>query len=331
MNEFRLFGYSTIVIALMTGCLFSSRECPADNTANLGSSDLCVRYTGLPKYWGVAHEAGMVRVNAGEFILGTNLGYVEERPEIKAKVKSFWIDQTEVTVAQFADFVKATGYVTEAEQEGGGVIFRIPSKEELKRILYPWWHYVKGANWKHPVGADSNADPNHPVTLVTLADAQAYANWLGRDLPTELEWEYAAKAGIQDVDMEKEPRNSLGKPQANFWQGSFPFNNSHEDGYEGVSPVGCYASNGFHLYDMIGNVWEQTKDAYIPSHQQQENKTAMPSSTKPNRAMVIKGGSHLCAQDYCVRYRPSAREAHEANLPIGHIGFRTVIRDTELN
>lgn len=296
-------------------------------SALLGSPKLCEKYGGLPGDWQGDPHAGMVYLNGGDFTLGTFLGYEEERLEVKARVKGFWIDQTEVTVAQFAAFVKATGYVTEAEREGGAVVFRKPDAEELNQRSYPWWTYVKEANWRQPLGNGSSSVDNHPVTMVTLADALAYAKWLGRDLPTEAEWEYAGKAGHQGASLEKEPRDERGKPLANFWQGDFPLLNIPEDGYEGVAPVGCYAANAFKLYDMLGNVWEQTKDIYTPSHVLHSDVNFAKRSALPDIAMVIKGGSHLCGRNFCVRYRPSAREAHEANLPIAHIGFRTVKRD----
>ncbi len=144
-------------------------------------------------------------------------------------------------------------------------------------------------------------------------------------MTTEVEWEYAAKAEQQGANLEKEPRDEKGKPLANFWQGDFPLLNTAEDGYEAIAPVGCYPANAFNLYDMIGNVWEQTKDIYSESHSLVNSAT---SSPLPNKPMVIKGGSYLCGQNFCVRYRPSAREAHEANLPIAHIGFRTVLRES---
>jgi sulfatase modifying factor 1 len=285
---------------------------------------LCSGYSGLPGGWGQDSHAGMVKIKSGEFHLGTRIGYTEERPEIKTKIKAFLMDQTEVTVAQFNAFVNATGYVTEAEKEGGGIVFRVPQEEEFEQISYPWWQYRKGANWRHPEGPESIAAANRPVTLVTLNDAEAYAHWLGRELPTEQEWEYAAKASEQDHDMEKEPRDKQGKPAANFWQGHFPLLNTKEDGYLGIAPVGCFPANRFGLYDMIGNVWEQTKDDYTASHALPAAFVQTSKTPKSNRPMAIKGGSHLCAQDYCVRYRPSAREAHEANLPMSHLGFRTV-------
>jgi len=297
----------------------------------LGSSQLCKRFSGTPDDWGKNNKAGMVYLPDGEFILGTTLGYEEERQEVKTQLKGFWIDQTEVSVAQFAAFVKATGYVTEAEKEGGGLVFRQPSATELSQRPYAWWNYVKGANWRHPTGSDSKVYGNQPVTQVTLADAKAYADWLGHDLPTEAEWEYAAKAGRQGTGLEKEPRDSAGKPLANFWQGEFPSQNTVEDGYQGLSPVGCYPANDYKLYDMVGNVWEQTQDNYRESHQAQLFQKVSESYPKPDRLIVIKGGSHLCGRDFCVRYRPSAREAHEANLPTSHIGFRTVLRDKAIS
>ena len=298
---------------------------------SLGSAEHCAAYSGLPAHWGSEPLAGTVLINGGEFTLGTTLGYEEERLEVKIQVNSFRLDQTEVTVAQFAAFVKATGYMTEAEREGGGVVFRPPTIEELNQRSYAWWRYLKGANWQHPASTGSVAVDNHPVTLVTLVDALAYSRWLGRDLPTEAEWEYAAKAGHQGAGLEKEPRDTKGKSLANFWQGHFPLLNTREDGHEGLAPVGCYAANDFNIYDMVGNVWEQTQDVYTPSHQSQSIQTAVKEAVNPARLMVVKGDSHLCGRDFCVRYRPSAREGHEANLPISHIGFRTVILDNASN
>lgn len=299
----------------------------------LGTKERCAQYSGLPSKWAQDGRAGMVHLNGGEFVLGTQFGYEDERQEANKKVGGFWIDQTEVTVAQFADFVKATGYVTEAEKQGSAAVFKKPAPAELKAKDYAWWSVIKGADWKHPTGLDSTADGNKPVTLVTLADAQAYAHWLGRELPTEAQWEFAAKAGRQGAALEKEPRDKHGKPTANFWQGPFPSVNTEEDGFLGLAPVGCFAANGFQLYDMVGNAWEQTKDPYVGPHEPPVSivklsaPNSAPTALAANQAMVIKGGSHLCGRDFCVRYRPSAREAHEANLPTSHIGFRTVIAD----
>jgi formylglycine-generating enzyme len=295
----------------------------------LGDKALCAAYSGLPLGWGNDPHAGMVYVPGGRFTLGTALGYPEERSEAQSSVQGFWIDRTEVTVAQFATFAAETGYLTEAEQEGGGVVFVQPNAEENAQRDYAWWRYVKGANWRQPQGEGSHSVANQPVTLVTLHDALAYAHWLGRDLPAETEWEFAAKAGRSGVELEHEPRAADGAPTANFWQGEFPLQNTQEDGFQGLAPVGCFAGNAFGVFDMIGNAWEQTKDVYTAAHVAGQVVTQVDHAglQTPNTAMTVKGGSHLCGRNFCVRYRASAREAHEANLPLSHIGFRTVSRD----
>lgn len=310
----------------------------------LGTAETCSRYAGLPPGWRQDTRAGMVHVRSGSFTFGTTLGYPDERPAQgagKTRVGGFWIDQTEVTNAQFAAFVAATGYVTDAERQGGAVVFHVPDAAELQARPYAWWRWVKGADWRHPTGPGSKlVDADHqPVTRVTQADALAYARWLGHDLPTEAEWEYAGKAGQDGAHLEKAPRDGNGRPGANYWQGIFPMLDTAEDGRAGIGPVGCYAANGFALYDMIGNVWEWTRDAYTGPHQSHANGDTRAvaaldqpqrygaNSGQPNRPMVIKGGSFLCSPDFCVRYRASAREAQEADLPAAHIGFRTVLRD----
>lgn len=292
------------------------------------ASHLCARYSGLPERWGDDLHAGMVHLAGGEFVLGTTLGYSEERSTGKVRVGAFWIDRTEVTVAQFAAFAQATGYVTDAERAGGGAVFSAPEDKDPR--AYAWWSYVKGASWKHPRGFGGTAASNAAVTLVTQADALAYAKWLGRDLPTEVEWEYAGKAGRADAQIESEPRDAGKRPTANFWQGAFPMIDTREDGYGSIAPVGCFAPNDFGLYDLIGNAWEWTRDRYTGRHQSHLN--GDPGQVSPERrepaapAVVIKGGSFLCSRDFCARYRASAREPAEPDLPASHIGFRTVLR-----
>jgi sulfatase modifying factor 1 len=303
----------------------------------LGSETACAAYSGLPEGWGRDAHAGMVRLASGSFLFGSQRGYPDERPVDagKTEVAALWIDQAEVTNAQFAAFVQASGYVTDAERQGGAVLFAVPSDEELQRRPLAWWRFVDGANWRHPRGPGSAAaPPNLPVTLVTQADALAYARWLGRDLPTEAEWEYAGKAGRADAQLDEAPRDAGGKPSANYWQGMFPRVDTGDDGHAGMAPVGCYPANGFHLYDMIGNAWEWTKDPYTGPRQPHNNggsDTALPAAARaagrPDRQVVIKGGSFLCSPDYCVRYRAAARETQEADLGTAHIGFRTVMRD----
>jgi formylglycine-generating enzyme required for sulfatase activity len=237
-----------------------------------------------------------------------------------------------VTNAQFAAFVKATGYVSDSERQGGAVVFHTPTRDEMNARDLAWWTWVKGAAWNHPTGPGSTLEGrmNQPVTMVTQADALAYARWLGRDLPTEAEWEYAGKAGREGAELDTAPRDEHGKPSANYWQGVFPVLNTNEDGHVGLAPVGCYAANDFKLYDMIGNAWEWTKDVYTGPHQSHTNgdtAAVAPPSRKHDTPMVIKGGSFLCSRDYCVRYRAASREQQEADLPASHIGFRTVMRD----
>ena len=311
--------------------------------AVLGDEPRCSRYAGLPPRWAEDPRAGMVHVPAGDFVFGSARGYADERPAtpgVRTHVKAFWIDRTEVTVAQFAAFVRSTGYVTEAERQGGAVVFRTPTPQQLAARPLAWWTWVPGADWRHPGGPGSGIEglANVPVTFVTLADALAYARWLGRDLPTEAEWEYAAKAGRSDDGLDAAPRDARGRPAANYWQGSFPAVDVKEDGHAGLAPVGCYAANAWGLHDGIGNVWEWTRDAYTGARQPHNNgdtaKVAAQAAgsgtprqaAASDRPTVIKGGSFLCAPDYCVRYRAAAREAQEADLATAHIGFRTVLR-----
>jgi formylglycine-generating enzyme required for sulfatase activity len=302
--------------------------------AALGSERQCARYSGLPGRWRDDPKAGMVHLRGGEFVFGSTLGYADERPagDGRAKVGGFWVDQTDVTNAQFAAFIRATGYVTDADRQGGAVVFHVPTRDEMNARDLAWWNWVKGAAWNHPRGPASGIEgrANQPVTLVTQADALAYARWLGRDLPTEAEWEYAGKAGHAGADLDAAPLDANGKPAANYWQGIFPLLDTKEDGHAGLAPVGCYAANDFKLYDMIGNAWEWTKDPYTGPHQPHSNgdtAAVAPPSRRHDTPMVIKGGSFLCARDYCVRYRASSREQQEADLPASHIGFRTVLRD----
>lgn len=296
---------------------------------SLGSAERCRRFQGLPKDFGQDPHAGMVAVPGGRFEPGSLNGYPDERPAGGVTVAPFWIDRTEVTNAQFETFVKATGHVTQAELEGAAVVFQAP----LRGRSVPdnaWWVYTKGANWRHPEGptSDLKGRMNQPVVHVALIDAQAYARWLGRELPTEAQWEWAAHGGGDAERLEREPRGSDGRPQANYWQGIFPDMNTREDGFADRAPVGCFAANGYGLHDMIGNVWEWTRDVYRGARQPHGNGTpsqAIPGTETTGLAVVIKGGSFLCAADYCVRYRVAARHPQEADLGVAHVGFRTVI------
>ncbi|WP_228254781.1 formylglycine-generating enzyme family protein [Aquirhabdus parva] len=318
---------------------------PHPNAQNtLGDLQHCKLYSGTPSEWPQDKQAGMVKIHGGEFQFGSTHGYPDEKPFGKTTVKGFWIDQTEVTNAQFQAFVKATGYVTEVEQEGGGAIFITPTEKELTERPNAWWKYVKGASWHTPEGLNSTISTrlNEPVVLVTQRDAETYAAWLGHELPTEQEWEYAAKANVEEDDdfthadlehhhdMHHQPEDAQGLPTANFWQGDFPLRNENTDHFAGRAPVGCFKPNPWGLYDMIGNVWEWTRDAYRGGHQPHGNGDPLASlkaehtALFPQAQMVVKGGSYLCAANYCSRYRASARQPQEANLGTGHVGFRTV-------
>ena len=291
--------------------------------ALLGTEAACGAYSGLPPGWGTDPHAGMVLLHGGRFTLGADDGYPEEKPKREARVGAFWIDRTEVTNAQFAAFVVATGYVTEAQREHRrGIVFRAPFVGDT--VAYgSWWRELEGADWRHPDGPESDLKEwaHHPVVQVTCADAQAYAHWLGRRLPTEVEWEFAAKAGGAPERIERGPRGLDGTPAANFWQGQFPYLDTGEDGHVGLAPVGCYPANGFGLHDMIGNAWEWTADPW--SGPFQFHGTEEPRGRAASQGL-IKGGSFLCATDFCVRYRASARHPQEIDLPTIHVGFRTV-------
>lgn len=314
--------------------LAPSRSGSATAGALPAPARLCGTYDGMPVGFARDPHAGMLKIPDGNFELGSNREYPDERPAGRVRVASFWMDRTEVTNAQFASFVAATGYVTQAEREGASAVFR--ALPPGKKTTHPneWWHWVRDASWRHPQGPGSGLRglENEPVVHVTYADAMAYAKWLGHDLPTEAEWEYAASGGGKPELLDREPRDAGGKPLANFWQGVFPDINTREDGYAGLAPAGCFPPNGFGLFDMIGNAWELTRDVYEGPRQPHANgdpagARADAGAPRSGERLVIKGGSFLCSADYCMRYRAAAREAQEADVAASHVGFRTVLRD----
>ncbi len=269
--------------------------------------------TCLPSKDIVPDTDGMVLVKGGSFDMGAGHLYPEEGPVRQRDVESFWIDATEVTNGEFAEFVNATGYVTVAEAgiEGvvppGAAVFKAPDGPAEGR-----WAYAETANWRQPEGAGSSIEgrEDFPVVQIAYQDALAYAAWKGRSLPTEVQWEYAARGGLDGATYAwGEEREPGGEYLANNWQGFFPFNDEGADGFAGRAPVACYPPNGYGLYDMIGNVWEWTADPYA----------AADASVG-----LMKGGSYLCAPNYCRRYRPAARHPQEVDLGTDHIGFRTV-------
>ncbi len=288
-----------------------------------------------------APHPGMVWVPGGTFAFGDTV-YPEELPVRLATVKGFWMDRTEVSNDAFTEFVKATAYVTVAERPvdpalhpglppemrlPGAVVFTMPNSLDGSGSLTQWWRYVPGASWRHPGGPDTSIAGRgaFPVVNVTIEDALAYSRWRERSLPTELQWEWAARAG-KDAPTE----GAHDQPAAaNTWQGLFPVANSGADGFIGLAPVGCYAANTFGLFDLIGNAWELTADRWTASHGDTETAGHDPAAPLLRAGApaqrVIKGGSFLCAPNYCMRYRAGARQAQDDDLATSHLGFRTVL------
>lgn len=270
-------------------------------------------------------------LDGGEFLMGSNRHYPEEREERMVRVHSFCIDIFEVTNAQFAEFVAATAYVTLAERgpaksdypqappeyfRPGSAVFVMPDGNRAPAAM-SWWQFKEQAYWRRPAGKGSSVDglEEHPVVHVAYEDALAYAQWRGRDLPTEAEWEFAARGGGNGTEFAwGDERAPGGVEQANTWQGDFPVRNKALDAYRGTAPVGSFPANGYGLHDMIGNVWEWTRSS------------APRRDSARMQQRVIKGGSFLCAPNYCARFRPAARQAQDAGLGTSHVGFRTVRR-----
>jgi formylglycine-generating enzyme required for sulfatase activity len=281
---------------------------------------------------------GMAPVPGGAFTMGSEAFYPEERPVREVAVEGFWIDRHPVTVAEFRRFVKATGHVTLAEHPPdpadypdadpallvpGSLVFRPTPGPVALDDWRRWWHWVPGACWRRPEGPGSDVytRARHPVVHIAHADAEAYAAWAGKALPTEVEWERAARGGLDGaVYTWGDDPAPAGGPMANTWQGEFPWR-----GHRGTSPVGRFPANGFGLHDMAGNVWEWTADAWAAADAAGSCCTAAePGAQIPRR--VIKGGSHLCAPSYCLRYRPAARQGEAVDSSTSHIGFRCVVR-----
>ncbi|MEB3156470.1 MAG: formylglycine-generating enzyme family protein [Cyanobacteriota bacterium] len=335
----------------------------------------------------------MVWIPGGGFLMGSDAHYPEEAPAHRVRVEGFWLDRTPVTNAQFQKFVKATGHVTLAERPADPSLYpdALPERLAPSSIVfvppgapvgladpYRWWRYVAGANWRHPEGPGSSLKgrETHPVVHVAHEDALAYATWAGKALPTEAEWERAARGGLEGAAYAwGEELHPGGLPRANTWQGPFPHHNTRLDGWERTSPVGSYPANGFGLLDMIGNVWEWTDDWYLEhwerlagaarrdgggqgaatgqgagagegatagegerdgereresegccaeAERQRSIDPASQHGAMPRK--VVKGGSFLCAPNYCQRYRPAARLAQGIDTSTCHMGFRCLAR-----
>lgn len=330
------------LLSLTTGLLLSScgsnageeaLGSPPAQAADFATTETCA-----------ALNDGPVYIEAGTFMMGQQGIYVEEGPVRKTAVDGFWIDKHEVTNRQFATFIAETGYVTVAEKPVDPAIFGIPVEQIPRNMLLPgsavftplerptsnytdWWVYVPGASWQKPYGPEGpDAQPQQPVTHLGWEDMVAYANWAGGRLPTEAEWEFAASAGAAPYT--EQPDGDA----ANSWQGVFPVVNEETDGFAGIAPVGCFKPNANGLYDMVGNVWEVTQDYYRPGHDPAD--TDNPQGPSENAAYdpynpglasrVIKGGSYLCAPNYCQRYRPTARQGRDPGLGASNVGFRLV-------
>jgi formylglycine-generating enzyme required for sulfatase activity len=300
----------------------------------------------------------MAWIPGGSFMMGSDHHYPEEAPAHRVSVGGFWIDRSPVTNAEFSRFVHETRYLTSAERVPNAadypgakpemlvpasVVFRMPKGPvELGNHLN-WWTYVRGASWRHPEGPRSTlkAKSQHPVVHIAYEDALAFADWAGKELPTEAEWEFAARGGLEGAEFSwGDEYMPDGQTMANTWQGEFPHQNLLTDGYEGSSPVGSFPANGYGLYDMIGNVWEWTTDwyeahfaspsccdgAHNPRGGLRENSFDPRSDGVRIPRKVMKGGSYLCAPNYCRRYRPAARMAQPVDTATCHLGFRCVVR-----
>ena len=279
-----------------------------------------------------SRRPGMRWIEGGAFSMGAARFYPEERPVRHAEVRSFWIDEAPVSNAEFGRFVEATGYLTLAEcmSPAGSAVFMRPVAPVRAMDPSLWWEFREGACWHRPLGAHGNLDglDDHPVVHVAFEDAKQYAEWAGKRLPTEIEWEFAARGGLDGADYawggQLAPDGAM---LANYWQGGFPHENLLLDGWERTSPVRSYPANGYGLYDMIGNVWEWTDDLWsLPGEARKSEPGCCASKDDPGNApvKVIKGGSHLCAKNYCQRYRPAARHPQAVDSPTSHIGFRCV-------
>ena len=286
----------------------------------------------------------------GAFAMGSEEFYPEEAPVREASVEGFWIDTHAVTAADFRRFVRATGYVTLAERPleaadypdvdpgllvPGSLVFRKSGGPMPLDDYRRWWEYVPGASWKRPGGPGTtiNGRDRHPVVQIAFEDAEAYAEWAGKSLPTEAEWEYAARGGLDGARFAwGDEHFPGGKPAANTWQGEFPWQNLKLDGFEGTAPVGSFPPNGYGLYEMCGNTWEWTTTWFSAPAEGTRSPCCAPGPEPGDRfpRRVMKGGSHLCAPNYCLRYRPAARQGEDIDTSTGHIGFRCIVREAEV-
>lgn len=306
--------------------------------------------------------AGMTWVPGGSFLMGSDVHYPEEGPAHRVTVDGFWIDTVAVTNNRFAEFVASTGYVTVAERRpdpldypGASEDLLVPASSVFVAPAgpvdlgnpYNWWTYIPGTQWRFPQGPGSSIAglEDHPVVHVAWEDVEVYAAWVGKDLPTEAQWEFAARGGLEGAPYAwGDAFTPDGRSMANTWQGEFPVHNTKEDGYEGTAPVGSFPPNGYGLLDMVGNTWEWTSDWYGQYEATQHACCAISDPRGGPREgsvdpglngiaiprKVMKGGSHLCAPNYCQRYRPAARMPQHIDTSTSHLGFRCVLRQEDV-
>ena len=322
---------------------------PRRRPALLGAPDPVARKnSGVTTPADLTWTNGMVWVPAGTFQMGAASGQPDELPLHEVSVDGFWMDATEVTNEQFEKFVRATRYITVAERKPdakdfpgaapemlvpGSVCFNPPAEPVSLENHFVWWKWMPGASWRHPEGPDSNLSgrEKHPVVHVAWEDALVFCQWQGKRLPTEAEWEWAARGGTTNTVKSEADLGPGGQWTANIWQGEFPNRNSSSDGFRITAPVASYAPNGYGLYDTAGNVWEWCADWYRPDYYLQspkKNPVGPDSSFDPNEPHAAKkvqrGGSFLCTDSYCRGYRPSARGKGSIDTGLSHLGFRAV-------
>ena len=285
-------------------------------------------------------KSKMKLIQEGTFRMGTNYSHGfpsdGEGPIREVEVNTFYMDQTAVTNAQFAKFIRETKYKTDAEKYGWSFVFHLFLPDSLKSSANefpqgtPWWRKVSGSSWKHPEGPPSNVKSrmNHPVTHVSWNDAMEYCNWSGKRLPTEAEWEFAARGGLeQKLYPWGDELTPKGIPQCNIWEGKFPTENIEVDGYSSTAPAKHYKPNNYDLYNMVGNVWEWQNDWFSPTHhlkKADDSVTINPIGPTTGMTKTIKGGSYLCHESYCNRYRIAARSSNTPDSSTGNLGFRCV-------
>lgn len=352
-------------LALIASIAYRGTDTPSAESPSTHGNTSAARTEDTPALQVQTSDApefrGMVFLPAADFTMGALDSAPDEFPPHAVELDGFWIDTHEVTNSQFAEFVKATGYVTTAEQPpelrslqpgvdreeirilpelnqpGSICSYQLDSRSEIdpQKGAYSWWQYVPGASWRHPEGPASSIEDrmNHPVVHVSWIDAMAYCKWAGKDLPTEAQWEYAARGGLKDQTYPwGAQRNPGGQWLHNVWQGEFPVSNSADDGFLHTAPVGSYPANNFGLFDVSGNVWEWCRDYYQPEYYSSSPRSNPPgpgSSFDPMDPAVIKrvqrGGSFMCSDQYCIGYRTTARMKGEEDTGAFHTGFRCVI------